>query len=159
MLYILLALFTYKWYIYTIGFISIENPDWYHDCGFQASYNMASTLPTSHTFYSTLPYIGLFSSFSYPESFQLILSLPSTDCPPCLDHSPFVSRLLFIHASALSSNVLALETFPHLPMSTPLSISFHRTSYLSFVSGHIALPGFLAISAPHRHCLILLIFL
>lgn len=55
------------------------------------------------------PHLLLHSSSHWPFlilflSFQLIVSLPSTGYSLCLDHSSFISRLLFIHASALSSN-------------------------------------------------------
>lgn len=158
-LYILLVLFTYKWYIYIllVSFLQRTLTDIMivvsrlHIIWLLSSPPGTPSIPLFLT-------LAFSSSFSYPESFQFILSLPSTGCSLCLDHSPFISRLLFIHASALSSNVLTQETFPHLPMSNPLSISFQRTSHFSFVSGHIAISDFLAISAPHRHCLILLIF-
>lgn len=128
---------------YPIGSIlwrTLPNTSW--PC-IQASYSPASTLLASHTFYPTPPHTGLFSSFSYPESFQLILSPPSTGRFLCLDHSPFFSWWTSTHASALSSSGPTQGTFPDFPMSNSLHVSFQSPSHLSCVAGKVATAAFL----------------
>lgn len=107
--------------------------------GLQVSCSLALPLLESHTFHPILLSLSLplTLAFSHPESFQLILSPPSTGCSLCLDHSLFFPDSFPLMPQLLAQLLLPWGTFPNLPMSNSLSISFQSTTHLSCMASQV----------------------